>query len=653
MKERIQKLYELIQNYNVAYYENNESLISDSEYDQLMEELKQLEVKYPEYMKIDSPTKKLHAALDVRFQKQNHKHPMLSLDNVFSSEEFKDFDSKIQKELATLDYSYVCELKIDGLAMSLTYNDYLALAVTRGDGLVGENVLHNVETIKSLPKNIEMNDFEVRGEVFIDKKEFLRINQVEAKTFANPRNLAAGTIRQLDAEVTKKRKLDMFVYGLVDPQKYGLNNYYDSMLYLKDLGFKTNEYMRLCADVEAVIDYIQEITKLRDALDYEIDGIVIKVNEFKYQDQLGFTAKFPKWATAYKFKSSTATTKLNDIFLTVGRTGKITPNADLSPVYLMGSTISRATLHNLNYIQEKDIRIGDEVVIIKAGDVIPRVEEVVLTQRSTQSRYKIDDNCPVCNYPLSVVEADHYCLNENCGGRQFENLAHFVSRNAMNIDGLGRKIIEKLIQLNLISNYVDIYALTYDDLIKIEGFQDKSVKNTLTSIENSKKVAPENFLFALGIKHVGLTVAKLIVKSVSNFEQLFTLSEIELSEIDGVGGVIAHSFVEYMTDEKNIENIQKVMKLGVSLNIKQVVINNDNIYAGKKIVITGSFENYKRSAIKEKLELSGAKVVGSVSSATDFLFAGEKAGSKLTKAIELDIVVVAEDEINKFMEGEL
>ncbi len=653
MNTRIEELYQLIQKYNVAYYDKNESLISDYEYDVLLQELIKLEEQYPEFAKSDSPTKMISANVDNRFKKETHAHPMLSLDNVFSSEEFLEFDNRIKRDLNGADYSYVCELKIDGLAMSLTYNEVLTKAVTRGDGQVGENVLHNVETIKSLPKKVEHNDFEVRGEVFIDKNEFIRINNVETKTFANPRNLAAGTIRQLDANITKNRKLDMFVYGLVDPKKYNIDDYYTSMNYLNTLGFKTNEHMQLCNDANDVISYIEKITELREELEYEIDGIVIKVNEFTHQETLGFTSKFPKWAIAYKFKSSTAKTILNDIFLTVGRTGKITPNAELEPVYLMGSTISRATLHNLNYIKEKDIRIGDEVVIIKAGDVIPRVEEVNMKCRDIQEIYKIDNHCPVCSGELTLVDADHYCLNERCAGRQFENLAHFVSRNALNIDGLGKKIIEKLIQLGLINNYVDIYKLTYDDLIQIDGFKEKSVTNTLNSIEQSKNVEVANFIFGLGIKHVGLANAKLIVKQVDSFEELFNLTLDQLNAIDGIGDVIAKSYVEYFNDEININNILEVIKLGMKLEVKNVTINDNNKFSGKKIVITGSFDNFKRNDIKQRLELVGAKVIGSVSSSTDYLFTGQKAGSKLTKANELNITIVDETEIEQFMNGDL
>ncbi len=652
MQKRMNKLYEDIKQYNDSYYLQNISLIDDYEFDQLLKELKELEAKYPEYKIANSPTEVVGGGVDRRFEKQAHKHPMLSLDNVFSAEEFYEFDKRVRKELGHSNYTYVCELKIDGLAMSLTYDNTLSYGLTRGDGQVGENVTHNVLTISSLPKTIDYTDFEVRGEVFIDKNEFERINQVESKIYANPRNLAAGTIRQLDASVTKNRRLDMFVYGLVDPQKYGFSTYFDSMNFLKDLGFKTNEYMRLCPSALDVVKYIEEITIKRDLLDYEIDGLVIKVNEYENQTTLGFTSKYPKWATAYKFKSDHAQTKLEDIFLTVGRTGKITPNAMLTPVQLMGSVIARATLHNLNYIHEKDIRVGDKVVVIKAGDVIPRVEGFVEQSRSDQEVYEMPTNCPACDSVLELIDADHFCLNQQCSGRHFENLSHFVSRNAMNIDGLGPKIIEKLIELKLINNYVDIYRLDAEQLAQVEGFKEKSINNTLESITQSKNASPANFLFALGIKHVGLTVAKVLVKEIDNFEQLYTMTEDEFSAIDGIGQVIAKSLVDYFEQEVNLTNINEVRELGVDLTIVKQTIDTTSIYSGKTIVITGSFSEYKRNDIKEKLESVDAKVSSSVSKATDYLFAGEKAGSKMTKAQELNITIIEEDKINQFMKGE-
>lgn len=645
--QRMTELYELINKYQKAYYYDNESLISDEEFDELINELKQLEQKYPEYIIENTPTQKVGGFVDVRFQKENHDHRMLSLDNVFSFEEFIEFDNKIKEEI-NKDVEYVCELKIDGLAMSLKYDDTLKKAVTRGDGLIGENVTHNVKTIKTLPKSVKISDFEVRGEVFISKQEFENINRREEKEYANPRNLAAGTIRQLNQDVAKKRELDMYVYGLVEPEKYEIDTYYESMMYLKKLGFKTNEYIKLCSSAKEVINYIEEITELRDELAYEIDGVVIKVNDFSLQKKLGTTAKYPKWATAYKFKSNSSETIIEDIFLTVGRTGKITPNAQLLPVHLMGSTISRATLHNLNYIEEKDIRVGDYVNIIKAGDIIPRVESVNLDKREYQKKYIMPVDCPVCHNELKLIDSEHFCINEKCGGRQLENLSHFISRDGMNIDGLGPKNIEKLIENNLISSYVDLYELKYEDLIILENFQEKSVNNILTSIQNSKNRPLENFIYSLGIKNVGLSVAKLICQTVDNIEKIFELTIEDLIAIDGIGEVIAINFVTYFLDDDNKSKIKKFVEQGYSPLLTQKTISNK--LTGEIIVITGSFEGYSRKELKEVFELNGAKVTGSISKQTTILVAGEKAGSKLKKAQDLGLRIIEEQNLSKFIE---
>lgn len=647
MKKRLKELYENISLYQKLYYSDMNSPVSDQEFDQLLRELKDLEIKYPEYKKIDTPTENVGGFVDERFKKEVHKHKMFSLDNVFSSDEFRDFDFKLKKDLSVDNIEYVCELKIDGLAMSLVYNNTLNKAVTRGDGLVGENVVHNVMTIKSLPKTIDYKDLEVRGEVFIDKLEFEAINKRETKTYANPRNLAAGTVRQLDSEMTKTRNLDMFVYGLVEPRKYGFSTYFDSMTFLSELGFKTNEKIRLCLDVEMVCDYINEITNLRDNLDYEIDGIVIKVNELDLQEKLGFTAKYPKWAIAYKFPSSSATTKLNNIFLTVGRTGKITCNADLEPVNLMGSTISRATLHNINYISERDIRVGDMITLIKAGDVIPRVESVVMSARVDQLPFIICDVCPVCSQKLEIIDSDHYCLNEQCSARVIEGLAHFISRDAMNVDGVGPKAIIKLIELGLVKSYIDLYKLTENDLLKVEGFKEKSVLNAITSINNSFERPLYTFIYALGIKNIGLNVAKLICDRVGSIDELFKLTKVELLLIDGIGDKVCDSFINFIHDKENYDKIYEFINLGYKANVNR--IQKLDVLDGN-YVITGSFRKYKRPEIKTIIERLGGKVVGSISKNTNYLIAGEKAGSKLKKAEELEVTIIDEDMLYKLFE---
>ncbi len=650
MKDKINDLYHLLRMSNEAYYMNQAPFISDHEFDIKLKELEKLEQEYPEFVQENSPTKQVGGRADDRFSKVRHKTPMLSLDNIFSTDDFYEFDQKVKNQLTEIKYSYVCELKIDGLAMSLTYNKQLMQALTRGDGQVGENVTHNVRTIKSLPTTIQMDDtFEVRGEVYIEKEEFANIVKREEKDYANPRNLAAGTIRQLDANLTKKRKLDMFAYGLVDPEKYNHQKYSESMSFLKDLGFHTNEEMIICKNADEVVAYIEKISKIRHDFGYEIDGIVIKVNEYENQKILGYTAKYPKWAIAYKFKSEEAVTKLEDIFFTVGRTGKVTPNAKLTPVELMGSTISRATLHNLAYIKQKDIRINDEIVLIKAGDIIPRVERVAT---SIGEPFVMDLNCPRCASTLVQVENDHYCQNEMCPARQLEKLIHFTSKGAMNIDGLGEKLVGRFIDENLIASFSDIYKLNVEKLTGLEGFKEKSINNLLESIESSKRVELANFIYSLGIKNVGLEVAKLITNLYPTLDEVKVLTEQELINIDGIGAVIAKGVVDYFKDEDNTKEINKLMELGIKLNaiVQTEVVENE--LTDKVIVITGSFSVYKRSEIKNRLEQMGAKVTGSISKNTDILFAGEKAGSKLKKATELEIEIWDEEKINNLLGAE-
>lgn len=648
MNKRMEELYELIKRYNYEYYQENQSSISDYEFDQLLRELKDLEEKYPEYKRENSPTNTVGGFVDNRFKKENINPPMISLDNVFNEEELREFDQRI-KDNVDGKYSYVCELKIDGLAISIDYDNHITRALTRGDGLVGENVTHNILTINDLPKNIN-EKLTVRGEVYISKKNFLKVNRSSDKQYKNPRNLASGTIRQLDGSVAKSRGLDVFCYGLVDAKDHGFDTYYDAMMYLKSLGFRVNEELEVCNTIDEVIDYINRITKKRESLDYEIDGIVIKVNELDLQEELGNTAKYPRWATAYKFKSSVATTKLTDILLTVGRSGKITPNAILEPVYLMGSVISKATLHNMNYIIEKDIRVGDMVEIIKAGDVIPRVEKVDTKFRDNQQPYIISDECPVCHTKLIKVDADHYCPNKECPARHEEGLIHFISRDAMNIDGLGEKTIIKLIEMGKVKKYIDIYKLTKKDLYELEGFQTKSVNNALTSISNSLNQEPYNFLFAIGIKHVGLETAKAILKDAKSLKNLLTYNYDKLIAIPSVGEVIAKSIIEYFDNQEHVDDYNLMIdEFGLNQSIKDVKVDTNNYFNDKTVVITGTLNNYKRSELKNILETKGAKVTGSVSAKTDILVCGEAPGSKLDKAKELGIEIINEEELDKHL----
>lgn len=654
MIARMQELYELLEKYNYHYHSLNESLISDYEYDYLMQELIELEAKYPQDKKNNSITEKVGNVIIDKFKKVNHKSPMLSLNNAFSYEDLIEYDNRVQKTLNSNDYTYVVELKIDGIAISLQYDNQLIQAVTRGNGEIGEDVTHNVQTIQKLPKNIDEN-IEVRGEIYISKNNFEQVKINEKTEYANPRNLASGTIRQLDNKIAKNRMLDIFVYGLIDYQKYNHQTYYESMQFLKNKGFIINEELKVFNNIKEVYDYIKVITTKRNEYNYEIDGIVIKINEYDNQKKIGYTSKYPKWAIAYKFSSSEAQTKLKDIIYTVGRTGKITPNAVLEPVHLMGSKISRATLHNEDYIKEKDIRIGDEVIIIKSGDIIPRVESVVLDNK--HNSYQVTnfiEHCPECNEKLIKSEKDYYCNNPQCKAKSIEKIIYFVSQKAMNIQGLGNKIIEKLFLANIIEDFVDIYDLNFEKLYKLDGFKEKSIQNILNSIETSKKVELINFLTALGISNTGIETSKIIAKQFSNIQELYHLNLDELIELDGIGEITAMNIVQYFNEQNNIEKIEYLISKGLEINNSYFAINeiqeeiNDNVYS-KTFVITGSFENYKRTDLKDQIEKMGGKVTTSISKNTDFLICGIKPGSKLEKADKLNVSIIYENEIQTLL----
>ncbi len=651
MKNRIIELTEQLKKANYYYFVKEQPEISDDEYDLLLRELKDLEAQYPEYADPESPTKRVGGVVIDSFEKVQHRSPMLSLDNIFSGEEFYEFDQKVRNGLGTSEYSYVCEVKIDGLAMSLTYNDTLTVAATRGDGSIGENVTHNIQTIRSLPTSVGIDDFEVRGEVFISKPNFDKINENSSKKYANPRNLAAGSVRQLDSSIAKSRNLDMYAYGLVNPERYGHKLYSESMHYLDTLGFKTNTELRVCKSAEEVVDYINELALKRHDLNYEIDGIVIKVNEYEHQAKLGFTSKYPKWAIAYKFASMVAKTKLEDIFLTVGRTGKITPNAKLTPVSLMGSTIARATLHNFEYIASKDIRVGDMVEIIKAGDIIPRVEKVILEERVASSeRYQPEQVCPRCGEQLEVVNQDQYCMNVYCPAKEVERIIYFASKAAMDIDGLGSGLIERLYDEQIIGHFTDLYTLDLERVKLLDKMGEKSVSNLQAGIEASLQTDLYRFITGLGIKGVGPEVAKIICKQYPTIEEVIKVSYDDLVSLEGIGPILAENFINFMADQKNIADIELMLERGIKFN-SDTFETVENEYSGKSIVITGSFGELKRSDIKKIFEGFGASVKGSVSKNTDFLIAGEKAGSKLEKATELGVAIIDEQMLLSIING--
>ena len=607
IKDRIDELVKIINEADYNYHTLDNPTITDQEYDKYIRELFELEEKYPEYINESSPTQRVGGKVLDSFNKITHKITMMSLSNVFNEDEVRNFDEKIRKEGIVPEY--VCELKIDGLSVSLIYEKgRLVSAATRGDGVIGEDITENVKTIKTIPLKINKEiDIEVRGEIYMSKKVFENINRIRneqgRQLFQNPRNAAAGSVRQLDSKVAASRKLDSFIYHLPNPSEYGINTHSDALKFMKELGFKVNNNNRICNNINEVIEFINYYTSSRSELAYEIDGIVIKVNNLELQKKLGFTAKYPKWATAYKFPAEEVLTKLTDIIFTVGRTGQVTPNAVLEPVLVQGSTIRKATLHNEKYVLEKDIKIGDIVSIIKAGDVIPAVLGPKKERRTgDEKEFRMITKCPICDSYLvkKESEADYFCVNEKCPARNIENLVHFVSRNAMNIDGLGEKIIEDLYNLGYIKSISDIYLLDrYKDEIKeLEGYGEKSVNNMLSAIENSKNNSLEKLLFALGIRQVGEKTAKILAKEFTTMESLMNATEEDLSNIYDIGEIIADNIVNYFNEEKNIIEINKLKELGINMIYLGRDIKDENInITNKTFVITGSLSK-DRNEIK-------------------------------------------------------
>lgn len=656
--ERIDELTKLLNKANYEYYVLDNPTITDQEYDSLIRELIILEEKYPEYKRKDSPTQRVGGEVIDSFKKVVHTTRMLSLSNVFNEEEIIKFDERIKKE--GLIPKYVCEFKIDGLAVSLKYkNGMLETASTRGDGTVGEDITHNVKTIKSIPLKLDKNiDIEVRGEIFMSKKTLKILNEERSKNneplFQNCRNAAAGSARQLDPKIAAKRKLDSFIYHLPNPKDYGIKTQYESLLFLKSLGFKVNENFKLVSNINEVIAFIEDASNKREELLYDIDGVVIKVDNLDMQDALGFTAKTPKWATAYKFPAEKVITKLQDIIFTVGRTGQITPNAVLNPVLVAGSTVKRATLHNKEYIIEKDLMIGDDVVVYKAGDVIPAVLGPLKERRTGKEiPFKMIDVCPMCGQKLSKKEGniDYFCLNKECPKKNIESLIHFASKNAMNIEGLGEKIIEDFYNFNIIKEIPDIYKLKdkKDELMLLEGFKEKKVNNILNSIEKSKENSLERVIFALGIEGIGEKNAKILVKNFKNLENIKNAKFEDLVKIRDIGDILANNIVNYFEKEENIKELEKLKELGVMFEYKgKAIVENEN-FVNKKFVITGSFENLTREEIKEKIESFGGFTSDSVSKKTDIVIAGENSGSKLQKASELGIIIWDKDKLNDML----
>ncbi len=653
--ERIKYLCEVLNKANVEYYVNDNPTLTDNEYDSLMDELIKLEKDYPEYKLNNSPTSKVGNEVIAEFKKVTHPTPMFSLADVFNYDEVRDFDAKVRKEVGEVAYS--CELKMDGLAVSLIYKDgAFVSAATRGDGVIGEDITHNVRTIKKLPLTLHKKiDLEVRGEIYMQKKVFHSLNeereQKNLPLFQNPRNAAAGSIRQLDSSITRERNLDIVLYHLPNTN---LLHHSDTLDLLKECGLPVNPNNRICKNIDEVLAYIDYWTIHRPELPYEIDGIVIKVNDLAAQKSLGYTVKYPKWAVAYKFPAEKVITKLTDIVCTVGRTGQITPNAVLEPIKVAGSTIRRATLHNYPYIISKDLKIGDYVYLHKAGDVIPEVVGPVLERRPSDAKnYQMITECPICGTKLELTDSkiDLYCPNVSCPARKINALIHFISRDAMNIDGLGEQIIEDFYNMGLIKDIPDIYTLSKDkeDLIELEGFGNKSVSNLLISIENSKNNSLERLLNGLGISGVGVKSAKLLASRYGTMRNLMNASAEELVKIKDIGNVLAENISNYFDNPTNRILISRLEELGLNMTYQGEKTIIDSNFQDKKFVITGTISGLSRDEIKHEIELRGGVTSESVSKKTDVVIAGSNPGSKYDKALSLGITIWDAATLEKYL----
>lgn len=659
-RERILELREILRRLSREYYELDSPTVSDQEYDRYMQELIDLENEYPDMADPSSPTQKVGGEVLEGFVKVAHKTRMISLANAFNYEDLLAFDERVRKVVPHA--TYQVELKMDGLAMSLHYaHGQFKQAVTRGDGSVGEDVTNNVKTIASIPMSIPyQNDLEVRGEVIMPKAVFEKLNEERKENgeepFANPRNAAAGSIRQLDSSIARKRKLDAYWYFLMDAQALGCHTQSEALAFLDDNGIKTNPLRRICKDIDEAWAFIQEMTERRNDLPYEIDGMVLKVNELDRWEEIGETVKSPKWAIAYKFPAEEVITRLKDIKITVGRTGKITPNAVLEPVRVAGSLVSAATLHNEDMIATKDVRINDFVVIHKAGDIIPEVVRSLPERRDEHSqKYVFPKYCPICHSPLVRYpdEAAHYCINQDCPARVSESIIHFASREAMNIDTLGSKRVELFCEKGIFKSVEDIYSLKdkRDELLKLEGFKEKSVDKLLNAIEASKQNPLEDLIFGLGIRQVGKKAARILAQHFKTMDALMQASKEELTQIRDIGEITAISILDFFALESNRQMIEKLRVAGCRMDSDQIE-TNESMFTNKTVVLTGSLSLFTRDEARTLLERLGANVASSVSKKTDLVIYGENAGSKLEKALQLNVSVMDEatfmEEVNKY-----
>ncbi|CDQ41720.1 MULTISPECIES: NAD-dependent DNA ligase LigA [Virgibacillus] len=661
-QEDIKQLTEVLNQYNYEYHVLDKPSVPDAIYDQKMQELRKLEEAYPELISPDSPTQRVGGEPLDAFQKVQHNVPMLSLGNAFNEQDLRDFARRASQGTDE-SIAFVCELKIDGLAVSLTYeNGKFVRGATRGDGTTGEDITSNLRTIRSIPLSItEKETLEIRGEAFMPHRSFLALNEAkeanDEEPFANPRNAAAGSLRQLDPKIAAKRNLDIFLYGVGEWNNSNLTKHSERLERLKELGLKTNPEWKKCKSIEEVLEYVDYWTTERPNLNYEIDGIVIKVDDLAQQEELGFTAKSPRWAIAYKFPAEEAVTKLTDIELNVGRTGVVTPTAILNPVKVAGTTVQRASLHNEDLIREQDIRIGDTVVIKKAGDIIPKVVRAMTEERTgNEKEFHMPEECPACHSELVRLEEEVAlrCINPNCPAQLKEGLIHFVSRNAMNIDGLGEKVIIQLFQANLVKTIADIYRLDREELLKLERMGEKSVDNLLHAIEVSKDNSLERLLFGLGIRFVGSKAAKTLAMEFETMEKLQQATYEDLLEINEIGDKMADSIAQYFQEQQVVDLLNELRELGINmtyLGIKPTAQSEESMFNDKTIVLTGKMEIYTRSEAKELIEGLGGTVTGSVSKKTDILIAGEDAGSKLAKAEKLDVEVWNERQFQQAIEN--
>lgn len=643
MNERMNELVALLNRYATEYYTSDNPSVSDSEYDRLYRELVELEAAYPDQVLADSPTHRVGGKVLDGFEKYSHQYPLYSLQDAFSREELEAFDARVRKELPQP--TYICELKIDGLSISLTYEKgILVVGATRGDGSVGENITENLKRVKDIPLTLpEELDITVRGECYMPRASFDQVNQARQENgepeFANPRNAAAGTLRQLDTAVVAKRSLATFLYQEASPSTRDSQE--KVLEHLEQLGFVVNPKRKLAKSIDEIWDFIQEVGQEREKLSYDIDGVVIKVNDLAGQEELGFTVKAPKWAVAYKFPAEEKEAQLLSVDWTVGRTGVVTPTANLTPVQLAGTTVSRATLHNVDYIAEKDIRKDDTVIVYKAGDIIPAVLRVVESKRVSEEKLDIPTNCPSCDSQLLHFEDEVAlrCINPRCPAQIMEGLIHFASRDSMNITGLGPSIVEKLFAANLVKDVADIYRLKEDDFLLLEGFKEKSASKLYQAIQASKENSAEKLLFGLGIRHVGSKASQLLLQHFYSIENLAQADPEEVASIESLGSVIAQSLQTYFATEGSKILLDELKEAGVNLDYKGQTVVEDAALSGLTVVLTGKLERLTRSEAKSKLESLGAKVTGSVSKKTNLVVAGADAGSKLQKAQELGIEI--------------